>query len=140
MNEFDWEKYCANCSIWRENGTLICILGTGYPPHDERHVISFTIDHVCNYPLTFKIYGKNKAAFADTATFFWSLKQSGERDTHLIVKSDDMYADERDFDATVFTAEQLARILNSNPTRVFEFVTGTWTAEQSVIFATRPYP
>ena len=46
-----------------------------------------------------------------------------------------------EFDAAALSAEQLIRILDSNPTRkLFGVRTGTWNAEQSVIFATRSYP
>ena len=38
------------------------------------------------------------------------------------------------------TPEQLARRMDANPARRFVFEQGTWSAEHSVILATRPYP
>lgn len=46
---------------------------------------------------------------------------------------------EGEFDLTVLLPEQLARMLDTNPTRLFTIDSKTWTAEQSNILATRPY-
>jgi hypothetical protein len=44
------------------------------------------------------------------------------------------------FDFATLQPEQLAQILDSNPTRALDFPTRKWTAEQSVVLASRPYP
>ena len=37
-------------------------------------------------------------------------------------------------------AEQLAHVMDANPTRHYVFQTGKWNAEQFVVLATRSYP
>lgn len=44
------------------------------------------------------------------------------------------------FDYAALTAEQLARILDANTARHFDFRAGSWNIEQSLILATRSYP
>ena len=85
------------------------------------------------------IYGTNDADIADTATFFWSLQHLGE-DASLVTGGYTSYCDKGDFDVTALLPQQLARILDANPTRSFGFCWGKWTPEQSVILATRPHP
>ena len=77
------------------------------------------------------IYGHTDAGIAEAMTFFLSLKQTG--DVMLVID------DDFDFDFAALSAEQLARILDANPTREFRFGIGIWSAEHSVILATRPY-
>ncbi|GAX17673.1 hypothetical protein FisN_10Lu390 [Fistulifera solaris] len=44
-----------------------------------------------------------------------------------------------DFDVASLRPDQLAQIIDSNPTQRLELFYGTWTPEQSVVLATRPY-
>jgi hypothetical protein len=43
------------------------------------------------------------------------------------------------FGFAAITPQQLAHILDSNPNRKVQISTGLWSAEQSLVFATRPY-
>jgi hypothetical protein len=48
--------------------------------------------------------------------------------------------DHCEFDVSVLSTAQLAHILDANPFRPYDLQGGTWTAVQSEIWATRPYP
>ncbi len=94
------------------------------------------------------IYGETDAAIAETATFFWSLKVEDDPNAllriHDYIGLQNEFYDECEhackFDFATFQPEQLAQILDANPTRAFELRTGKWTAEQSAVLASRPYP
>ncbi len=147
-------------SIWRENGTILCI-DVSPPFVDSRSIrlvnnfdeepdlkplsqlfwersVCFAIPHggagSCVHGV---IYGKTDAALAETATFFWSLGLDGKR-SHLNVYNHS--TDELAFDFAVLQAEQLAKILDSNPKRSLSIQGGVWTSEQAVVLASRPYP
>ena len=94
------------------------------------------------YP--YVIYGKTTAAIAETATFFWSLQHSGniclKIDSSASCRLYNRFDSSRWFDCAALSPEQLAQILDSNLTRHYAIRYGSWTAEQSVILATRPYP
>ncbi len=76
------------------------------------------------------------AQIEDAATFFWSLKHPNG----IRLEIDFQAREWDDFNFRDIAPEQLAQILDSNPTRHLQLLAGTWTAEQSVILATRPYP
>ncbi len=84
------------------------------------------------------IYGKTDAAIAETATFFWSLRLDDEKLSQLNVFNHS--TGELTFDFAILPVEQLAKLLDSNPTRSFSIQEGVWTPEQSIVLATRPYP
>lgn len=137
----DWKKQDCSISIWRDNGTFMCVGGGSGRVFRERYVSFLMI------PLFDKgsIYGKTDAAIAETATFFWSLpfKMNSKEDLSLfiITENDYFYGNEGlQFDFAVLQAEQLAQAMDSNPARRLEIRTGTWNAEQSSVLATRPYP
>ena len=127
--------------IWRENETIICIGLSAYMQYDERNVCCEIIiengdDEESRR--TFAIYGKTDMAIAETATFFWSLTHLEETPDCLQIK---MYESNfgRNFDFAKLKAAQLARILDANPNRCFDFHTGVFTKAQSVVLATRTY-
>ncbi|GAX14189.1 hypothetical protein FisN_20Hu188 [Fistulifera solaris] len=94
------------------------------------------------------IYGETDAKIAKMATLFWSLKADGDTVTLLRIHNYmgreheyyDQCAEDCKFDFSTFRPNQLAQILDSNPTRKVEIRTGRWTVEQSAVFASRPYP
>jgi hypothetical protein len=86
------------------------------------------------------IYGKTDEAIAETATFFWSQRQSVSENGKLFIGTHVSTSHGYHFDFAAFQAEQFARIMDSNPSRQLEIHTGTWSPEQSVVLATRPYP
>lgn len=137
LDEFDWKKH-RNIAIWRENRTLICIGHSARRQSGERRV-SFTICHDGKYTLECTIYGKKDSAVAETATFFCSLQHSGESTARLEIYSYEK-RNKNVFKLAALQAEQLAQILDANPTRHWEFQTGVLSEEQSVVLATRPYP
>ncbi|GAX24816.1 hypothetical protein FisN_18Lh101 [Fistulifera solaris] len=121
-------------AIWRENGTLLCIEDNHFwrPNGFREQYISFSLYEgyeigihgtYCN------IYGKTDAAIAETATFLWSLKQGEDEESYLAIPI-----------LPSLLPEQLARILDANPLRLFRFEKGNWSAEQSVVLATRSFP
>ncbi|GAX21665.1 hypothetical protein FisN_29Hh104 [Fistulifera solaris] len=83
------------------------------------------------------IFGKTDAAIAETISFLWSLRaEDGGQRKHVNSLLIDFVVD---FDVTVLTAKQLARILDSNPTRDYYLAGGAWSTQQAVVMATRPY-
>ncbi|GAX17685.1 hypothetical protein FisN_10Lh383 [Fistulifera solaris] len=145
LDDFDWENEYDR-AIWRDNQTIIYLSFSTIRKYDERRPfreksVSFVINCGNKYILSFgMIYGKSDAAIAETATFFWSLKQS---DAYNIVSLQigNTFNEQSDtFDHGALSPEQLAQILDANPTRHCDMKLGTWSAEQSVILASRPYP
>lgn len=136
FDDMDWKKY-RNIAIWRDNHTLICVGPSARRQNGERRVFFTIHQEEGQYTLECAIYGKKDSAIAATAAFFWSLQHLGESRLEI-------YACEKrnknDFSFAALSAEQLARILDANPSRHWEFQTGFWSAEQCLIFATRPYP
>ena len=113
--------------IWRNNQTLICTEDFG--ALGTRHC-KFTVDDVrC------AIYGDSSATIVDTFSFFCSLKSLGGEKASLIIGSPNCTW--HNFD---YYPLRLTPILDANPIRSIELNTGIWTAEQSVVLATRPYP
>ena len=125
----------TNMSIWRDNHTLICVGPSARRQNGERRVF-FTI-YCGKRTLECCIYGKKDSAVAETLALFWSLPYSGASRVEFFATEK---RSKQDFKFTALSPEQLERILDANPTRHWEFHTGIWSAEQSVIFATRPYP
>jgi hypothetical protein len=119
-------------SIWRENATILS-LGVLAPPHHEERYLGFKLKVSAEVELYCAIYGKSDDAIAETAAWFCSLPHDDEK-AKLIIQG------EQRFDFRALQPQQLAQILDSNPTRKLELSTGTWTAEQAVVLATRPYP
>ena len=134
INDFDLEKE-SKISIRLDNGTLICIGSMAFAQYDERKLYFWIYDYSNegNDSTCYTIYGKTDAVIAETAIFFWSL-------THpegcLSIRS----RGENNFDVAALHPEQLAQILDANPKRSLSLGIGIWTAEQSVVLATRPYP
>jgi hypothetical protein len=138
LDDFDW-NILQGITIWCSNRTVICVSESAYSRFRE-HFVYFTLHNVGRYKeLKCSIYGENDEAVAETVTFFWSLKHSGEDDPcleidHSIIR--DVYG----FDVGSLQGEQLIRILEANPTRQICFRTGYFGAENSAILATRPCP
>ncbi|GAX17703.1 hypothetical protein FisN_10Lu422 [Fistulifera solaris] len=100
----------------------------------QRAGFSITCQQSSQLILKGAIYGERPSAIAETATFLWSLPQTEATVLRISCNEDCNCV------ASAFKGEQLARILDSNPTRRLKIQTRTWTSEQSVILATRPYP
>lgn len=134
-----WDiRQTSHYTLWREkNQTLICLGDMDLIRYRGKHVF-FTI---CYHKgrrqkLDCAIYGKTDAAIAETASFLWALQSLGKNEACFTIGGSE--AD--DFDFTALQVHQLAYVLDANPTRRFEFKTGTWDAEQTVVLATRSYP
>jgi hypothetical protein len=113
-----------------DNGTLICLGDAANTAFLDRNV-QFFLDN----QFEGSIYGKTDAAIAETSTFFWSLQRPGESSrlvTYLFTLNRD-----QNFRLAAVQPQQLARILDSNPARLYFFAGGTWNIEQSVILAAR---
>ena len=81
--------------------------------------------------------GVDNASIAETVTFLWSLQHKGKGETRLFI---DKNMFDSAFRFSALQPEQLARILDSNPTRHIVLQAGIWSPEQSMTLATRPYP
>ncbi|GAX17670.1 hypothetical protein FisN_10Lu387 [Fistulifera solaris] len=122
-------------SIWRNNHTIICVTPLLCIEY-KNYYVSFKIcREIDEHPLHCAIFGESHDAVAETATFFWSLKQQGAKTSRLIVRSR-----HNNIDLTTFHVKRLTQILDANPGRTIEILKGTWNAEQSEVLATRPYP
>lgn len=145
LDEFEWETY-HDVVIWRENGTAILICKKA---HHKKWggKVSFTV-HVGKYQLGGAIFtvadhaddcDRDEAKALETFTFFASLKPFGESNIRLEIDLKDFTSD-WDFDfAAALTSKQLACIIDASPNRQLAFRAGDWSAEQSVILATRPF-
>ena len=135
FDEIDWRRHTSLFAIWRDNGTVIIVCGWAYWHFHKRNV-QFTIHG--KYGLDYVIYGETDADIAETITFLWSVPDSeGER---LQVNEVPCDTDTPNFDFAALQPEQLAQILDANPTRRFDFRTGIFNADLAVVLATRPYP
>lgn len=83
--------------------------------------------------MTCTIIGETKEAIAETAAFFWSLKDPGQSMNTLQI----IYPP-KNFDFRRISSEQLARMFGSNPRRKVKLVDAKIDAEQSVLLASRP--
>ncbi|GAX14888.1 hypothetical protein FisN_29Lh104 [Fistulifera solaris] len=136
LNEIDWEKY-HNTFLWRDNKTIIHMSESGEFFIVPQKRVSFYILRQDKEMLRCAVYGKTDAAIAETISFLWSLRaEVGGQHRQVNSLLIDFVVD---FDVTVLTAEQLAQILDSNPTREYYLAGGVWSTQQAVIMATRPY-
>ena len=126
-------------AIWCDNETVICIGENSYWVYKEKHV-SFKIRDASKQELDCTIYGMTDAAIAETLTLFLTLQHSGKSDTRLKMSHHQVHPTLLFFDFAALQAEQLARILDANQTRLLDLCAGTWNAKQSEILATRTYP
>jgi hypothetical protein len=130
LYDIDWDNH-RNCTIWRDNGTVICVGHWFYEEYEPHGVLFSLYDNADDeeWQLSCCIYGENDAAIAATATFFWSLPypRCGLR-----------IHGRRKFDVESLEVEQLTQILDSHPERHVDLQTGTWSAAQAVVLATRP--
>jgi hypothetical protein len=99
--------------------------------------ISFFLHHAGRYVLRCAIYGRTDEAVIETATFLWSLPYTGDGHNCLEIRHAGLFDLNR---FAAFRPEQLTRILDANTKRIYEIQAGCWTPEQSLVFATRPYP
>ncbi len=146
LNEFDLEQNC-DIAIWRENHTIIYLSYSPLHDYNEENpflerTVSFAILGRASFIYLYgSIHGKSDAAIAETITFFWSLKQwEGKNSCLEIGNIFHQYEEGNIFDFSALQPKQLSQILDANPTRHYDIKLGTWSAEQSVILATRPYP
>ncbi|GAX20910.1 hypothetical protein FisN_1Lh434 [Fistulifera solaris] len=148
LNEVSFNSN-KSISIWRDNGTVICLGGDAHEKYCER-CICFDISHgeitrqVAIYGIADDYdeeYTQSDAGMAETTAFFWSLKDL-EADISIleifIHGSEDQISSP--FSLEALQPHQLASILDANPTRTFDIRCGPLTPEQSEILATRPYP
>ncbi|GAX16397.1 hypothetical protein FisN_10Hh370 [Fistulifera solaris] len=132
--DFDWTNH-RNCTIWRDNGTVIGVGHCFYEGYEPHGVLFGLHDHACDEELQLScgIYGENDAAIAATATFFWSLKHPLETELGVL-----RIHGRRKFHVAAFQVDQLTQILESNPERHLDLQTGTWSEAQAVVLATTP--
>jgi hypothetical protein len=98
----------------------------------ERH-LHFTLQGFAEVDCA--LYGENDAAIAETFMYFTSLPHPAGSKTAVL----QCYCDEdSQFDFGCLQPEQLARVLDSNPTRRVE-LSATISAEQARVLATRSY-
>jgi hypothetical protein len=148
LNEVSFDSN-KSISIWRDNGTVICLGGEAHDKYCER-CICFDISHgeitrqVAIYGIADDYdeeYTQSDAGMAETTAFFWSLKDL-EADISIleifIHGSEDQISSP--FSLKALQPHQLASILDANPTRTFDIRCGPLTPKQSKILATRPYP
>ncbi|GAX16100.1 hypothetical protein FisN_20Hu223 [Fistulifera solaris] len=140
LDEIDWEKYCK-IAIWRKNDTVTFTnieIHTSWRSY-QKCVLFYIKD--ANYSWNGAIFGETDYAVAETATVFWSMKQENDATSFLCIFDNPSEDGIRcRFDFAALRPEQLAQILDSNPTRALTLSTGEWTPEQSAILASRPYP
>ncbi|GAX17681.1 hypothetical protein FisN_10Lu403 [Fistulifera solaris] len=130
LREPDWQQLLDdNICIWRDNGTFLCLSEIAKRVFQERHVCFRLAKQVG------VIYGKTDEAIAETAAWFWTLQHS-DNQKRLVIEIDDC-RDEFRFNSAALRPEELVSILDAN--RQLSLRCGTWTAEQSVVLATRPY-
>jgi hypothetical protein len=130
----------SKLTIWRENGTLICIGDRSFRIYEERNVSFWIHNNRDQHGSSCTIYGKTDAAIAETATWFWSLQRSGKNDAGQFTTTLTIQGCNNDFDFAIFSPDQLAHILDANPSQQLELHSGTWSAAQSTVLATRNYP
>ncbi|GAX17702.1 hypothetical protein FisN_10Lu421 [Fistulifera solaris] len=138
FEDIDWEEY-DEIMIWCENETFFLLWYDAL--YKTRPATFSIINESERFVLNCFIHGESHTAIADTTTFFLSLKYRTNTITSLRVNSyiiDDEEGSILDFSS--LSPEQLARILDANPSRHLELQTGSWSIEQSTILATRPYP
>jgi hypothetical protein len=141
LHDIDWELYHSkNITIWRDNGTLISVGPSAHLLYEERNVCFEILSSDIQKTLKCAIYGKCDATIAETATFFWSLQHTRDRDPRLAVGTFQSFNPEHLFDFSAFQPEQLVSIMDANPKRVLALHNGIWSAEQAETLATRPYP
>ena len=141
LEEFDWFAR-RRVMIWRDNGTVIDVGGSYHKPSRGRKA-RFAIEKNGIYRLDCTIYGETDAAMADTVTFFCSLQQQPE-DVSTSLRFEEycvacQHAHKVGF-VTSLQEEQMIRIFDANPTRLFVITENIFSTEQSVVLATRPYP
>ncbi len=139
LDDIDWEA-CKDISIWCENETVIGLHKAGAFIAD--HTACFMISHTGNlkkYFLECVIYGESEARIVETVTFLWSLKHYPESKTSLSPSYTTVDTQDFVFDFATLQPEQLAHMLDANPTRKFAFGTGVWNAELSLVLATRKH-
>ncbi|GAX17693.1 hypothetical protein FisN_10Lu413 [Fistulifera solaris] len=132
--EIDLEQY-PQFDIWRENGTVISVCHYDTTIFFQKE-INFAMKTTAKKTKLFvRISGRKEAAIAETLTFFMALKHPEE---YTCFEISIRHVDK--FDLRAIQPEQLAQILDANPSRKVHFADGIFNAEQSVILATRPYP
>lgn len=135
LGEFDWGIH-DEIVIWRENGTFIFI----YKDYDKAYAkrrVFVILENVQGYNLHYMVYGEREAAIAETITFFGSLKHEASPQTVLRFHRCNHCS--LSLDLSSLLPEQLAQMLDSNPTRCID-LEADFSAKQSEILATRPYP
>lgn len=130
LEELDWKSF-EKLYIWRENQTVICLSNHTLASYPLRHV-SFVLYHNQQYLFKGAIYGLSDDTIAETVTFFWSIPCGTES------RIDWGHTGLFGFSITNLRNEQLTRILDANPRRLWEISSGRWSAEQTVLFANRP--
>ena len=138
LDDIDWEAYSdMSICIWRDNETLICVSPMIVLLLDKKRPL-FHIYHRDKFNLDCAVYGETEAEVLETVTFFWSLKGQGDNSIRLIISEQTIDRVDYTFDFATLQPEQLARILDANPTRRFFLGRGVWNAEQSIVLASRP--
>ncbi|GAX17680.1 hypothetical protein FisN_10Lu402 [Fistulifera solaris] len=132
LDDFDSNQKVA---IWRENKTIfVWNWGNEISESYRGRHFCFTLKGFAEVDCA--IYGEKDSAIAETFTYFGSLQHAPRTKTPLLRFCSD---NERNFRFGALQAEQLAHILDSNPTRRIE-ISAPIDAEQARVLATRPYP
>jgi hypothetical protein len=137
LDDFDWEKN-QNAIVWFENETMFCFYKAG--SFFEEHNFCFVISHsddLKKYFLESAVHGESQTNILETITFLWSLPQLKGSKTILATSEHSIDDVDYGFDFASLQPEQIARILDANPSRRFFFERGVWSSAQAVVLASR---
>ncbi|GAX26673.1 hypothetical protein FisN_2Hu387 [Fistulifera solaris] len=139
LDEFDWENN-QNAMLWFENGSLLCWYRAAsfFEEHDYCFMISDADESSHKFFLECAVHGESEAKILETVTFLWSLQQLEGSRTRLTVSQSSVDDADYEFNFATLQPEQLARILDANPSRRFFFSQGLWSPEQAVVLTSRP--
>ncbi len=138
LDDFDWEKN-QNAIVWFENETMFCFYKafSFFEEHDFCFLITHN-DDLKKYFLECAVHGESETKILETVIFLWSLPQLKGSKTHLATSEHSVGDVDYGFDFASLQPQQIARILDVNPSRCFFFDRGVWSAAQAVVLASRP--
>jgi hypothetical protein len=142
LEEIDWDSL-NDMVIWRDNGTAILI--RKHEKHNYRYGFNISFTVYCGYVrfsgAIYSFYGgtARDSEILKTASFFGLLIFSGEQMVHVEIDLDNLLSHcDCDF-AKILNPEEIACLMDATPGRQYAFTAGEWSAEQSIVLATRPY-
>jgi hypothetical protein len=160
FDKIDWKEY-PKMGLWCDEGVALV---TYYPPPQysiREHLVKWALipslmkRNVCLTLSDFEqrcslfvfIYGETDVEVAETTVSFLSLPHSNTEHDMLQIGTEwnnisvfNNISEFNNFDVSALRPDHLAQILDAHCKKNLEVATGTWTAEQSVILATQPYP